>query len=333
MRAKIDWFLTGMIAAIFLAWLSPTPGAKGGFLHPEILVKVGVALIFFLHGVALSFDKLKAGTLRWPLHLIVQGATFLFFPLVGLLLLLVFGRFLPADLWVGCFFLCALPSTVSSSVAMTAAARGNVPVAVFNATLSSLIGIFLTPLWIGLVVGNSGGSLPLGKVVLDLVLWLLLPLVVGQLARPILGQWAQAHKPLINNVDKTTILLLVYTSFCDSVVDGVWTKNGAGVLLPAFGGALLLFTIVFSTMRLVCRKANIAPDDSAAVIFCGTKKTLASGVPMAHLIFGANPGLGLILLPILIYHPLQLAICGWLASRWARRADMGETAALAESVV
>ena len=332
LKAKIDWFLTGMLVAIILACLLPTPGAKGGAMHPDILVKVGVALIFFLHGVALSFDKLKAGTLRWPLHLIVQCATFIFFPIVGWLLLQVFGRFLPADLNTGFFYLCALPSTVSSSVAMTAAARGNVPVAVFNATLSSLIGIFLTPLWIGLVIGTSGGSLPLGKVVLDLVLWLLLPLVVGQLARPILGKWAQSHKSFINNVDKITILLLVYTSFCDSVVDGVWTKNGASVLLPAFVGAIFLFVIVFATMRAVCAKSKIAPDDSAAVIFCGTKKTLASGVPMAHLIFGTNPGLGLILLPILIYHPLQLAICGWLASRWAKRADMRE-AVLAESVI
>lgn len=321
-----------MIVAIILACLFPTPGAKGGFLHPEILVKVGVALIFFLHGVALSFDKLKAGTLRWPLHLIVQLGTFLVFPLLGLVLLAVFGRFLPANLHLGFFYLCALPSTVSSSVAMTAAARGNVPVAVFNATLSSLIGIFLTPLWIGLVVGTSGGSLPLGKVILDLVLWLLLPLVVGQLSRPILGAWAQNHKSLINTVDKGTILLLVYTSFCDSVVDGVWTKNGWGVLVPAFAGSILLFGIVFSAMRAVCARLKIAPEDSAAVIFCGTKKTLASGVPMAHLIFGANPGLGLILLPILIYHPLQLAICGWLASRWAKRAEMRE-AALATSTI
>ena len=301
-------------------------------MHPEILVKAGVALIFFLHGVALSFDKLKAGTLRWPLHLIVQAATFIFFPLLGWILLKVFGRFLPTDLGIGFFFLCALPSTVSSSVAMTAAARGNVPVAVFNATLSSLIGIFLTPLWIGLVIGTSGGSLPLGKVVLDLVLWLLLPLIVGQLVRPVLGKWAQAHKPLINNVDKITILLLVYTSFCDSVREGVWTKNGASVLLPAFFGAIFIFAIVFGTLRAVCAKSKIPPADSAAVIFCGTKKTLASGVPMAHLIFGANPGLGLILLPILIYHPLQLAICGWLASRWARRTEMRE-AALAASAV
>lgn len=321
MKWKVDWFVVGMLGAVALAWLFPDAGAKGGALHPEILVKAGVALIFFLHGVALSFDKLKAGTLRWPLHLVVQGCTFLFFPVVGFLLLAVFGRFLAPDLRLGFFYLCALPSTVSSSVALTAAARGNVPVAVFNATLSSLIGIFLTPLWVSLIMQSGGGALPLGKVILDLVLWLLLPLVVGQLARPVLGAWVTAHKPVVNVVDRGTILLLVYTSFCDSVKGEVWTKYGAGAIAPALLGALVLFGLAFGASRAVCRKMGVARADEIAVVFCGTKKTLASGVPMAHLIFGANPGLGLILLPILIYHPMQLVICGALAGRWAKRAD------------
>ena len=330
MKWKPDPFLIGMVAAVFLAYLFPHPGAKGGFLHPEILVKAGVALIFFLHGVALSFAKLRAGTLRWPLHLVVQGCTFLFFPVVGFLLIQIFGRFLSPDLGLGFFYLCALPSTVSSSVALTAAARGNVPVAVFNATLSSLLGIFLTPLWVGAVMHSGGGAaLPFGKVILDLVLWLLLPLVVGQLARPILGAWAQNHKPLINWVDRGTILLLVYTSFCDSFIANVWGKYGAGALLPTLLGALLLFGLAFWATRGVCRKMGVARADEIAVIFCGSKKTLASGVPMAHLIFGANPGLGLILLPILIYHPMQLAICGWLAGRWARQSEAEATAQLA----
>ena len=188
---------------------------------------------------------------------------------------------------------------------MTAAARGNVPVAVFNATLSSLIGIFLTPLWIGLVIGTQGGSLPLGKVILDLVLWLLLPLVVGQLSRPVLGAWAQNHKSLINNVDKTTILLLVYTSFCDSVADGVWTKNGANVLLPAFVGAILIFAIVFATMRAVCAKLkHRARRQRRRDFLWHQERRWLRACRWRILIFGANSGLGLILLPILIYHPL-----------------------------
>ncbi len=311
--------MTGLAAAIGLAWLFPAPGAQGGFLHPELLTKVGVALIFFLHGLALSFDSLRAGTLRWPLHLIVQGSTFLFFPLLGLLLLKIFGGWLPADLGLGFFYLCALPSTVSSSVAMTAAARGNVPVAVFNATLSSLLGIFITPLWISLVLQNSGRVIPIGHVILDLVIWLFLPLVLGQLLRPWLGGWASAHKPFISFVDRGTIVLLVYTSFCNSVQQNVWTKYGLSSIAPTIIGSLLLFYIVFWTTRGVCNRLNIKAGDQSAVVFCGTKKTLAAGVPMAHLIFGAHPGLGLILLPIMLYHSMQLVICGWLADRWAQR--------------
>ncbi len=329
MKRKFDWFLPGLLCAVALAWLFPNPGAPGGWMHAEILTKAGVALIFFLHGVALSFDSLKAGTLRWPLHLIVQSCTFLFFPLIGFVLLQIFGGFLSPDLRLGFFYLCALPSTVSSSVAMTAAARGNVPVAVFNATLSSLIGIFITPLWIGLMLQSGGQSLPMGKVILDLVLWLLLPLVLGQLCRPILGNWAKAHKSFISTVDRGTILLLVYTSFCDSVKQGVWTNTGGEVLIPTILGNLLLFGLAFFFLRGLCDKLKISPADQSAVIFCGTKKTLAAGVPMAHLIFGAHPGLGVILLPIMIYHSMQLFICGWLAGRWAQSAEMLHAEAVA----
>ncbi|BCR04609.1 transporter [Desulfuromonas versatilis] len=318
-KLKVDWFLLGMVLAVFLAWLFPDPGAKGGSLHPEIVTKVGVALIFFLHGLALPFESLKAGTLRWPLHLVVQGTTYLFFPLLGLGLLWLVGDRLPGDLQLGFFYLCALPSTVSSSVALTAAARGNVPVAVFNATLSSLLGVFLTPLWIGMMLKSGGQALPLGKVILDLIIWLILPLVVGQLCRPWLGGWAKQRKKFIHKVDRGTILLLVYTSFCDSMKWGVWSKHGTGALLATLAGTLVIFWVVFFFSSKVCDALGLPRADRTAAVFCGSKKTLASGVPMAQLIFGAHPGLSLILLPIMIYHPLQLVICGWLAGRWAER--------------
>ncbi|MCX6953497.1 MAG: bile acid:sodium symporter, partial [Verrucomicrobia bacterium] len=228
MKLKPDWFLLGMIAATALAWAFPTPGAAGGWLHPELLTKAGVALIFFLHGVALSFAALKAGTLRWPLHLLVQSSTFLLFPVLGLLLNAALGDAVSPELKLGLFFLCALPSTVSSSVAMTAAAHGNVAGAVFNATLSSLLGVFLTPLWIAFVLKSGGASQPIGPVILDLIRWLVLPLAVGQVCRPWLGAWAQRNKPRINLVDRGTILLLVYTSFCDSFKEGVWSGHGSG---------------------------------------------------------------------------------------------------------
>jgi len=214
------------------------------------------------------------------------------------------------------FYLCALPSTVSSSVALTAAARGNVAGAVFNATLSSLIGTFLTPMWVALVLTTSGHAMSLGPVILDLVCWLVLPLAVGQTLHPWLGAWAKRHKARIGLVDRGTILLLVYTSFCESFKQGVWWGPGAWqVGLVAFMCAAL-FALVMGFTSAAARALGFSREDKVAAIFCGSKKTLASGVPMAQLIFGAHPGLALILLPIMIYHPLQLMVGGVLAQRW-----------------
>jgi sodium/bile acid cotransporter 7 len=318
MKLKPDWFLLGMAAATALAWAFPAPGAAGGWLHPEILTKAGVALIFFLHGVTLPGAELRAGAAKWRLHVVVQAATFLLFPLLAWLAIRLLGSRISPELQLGIFFLGALPSTVSSSVAMTGVAGGNVAGAVFNATLSNLIGIFLTPLWVLAVLRAGGQSLPVLPVVLDLVRWLLLPLAAGQLCRPWLGQAAMRHKPLVKSADRGTILLLVYTSFCDSFAHGVWGAQGrAGVALVT-AVALVFFWVVLAAVSAASRALGFARADRIAAIFCGSKKTLASGVPMAKLMFGASPALGVILLPIMIYHPLQLVICGFLAERWGR---------------
>ncbi|MBL9204766.1 MAG: bile acid:sodium symporter [Opitutaceae bacterium] len=322
MKFKLDWFLSGMAIAVGLAWLWPEPGARGGSLHPELITKGGVALIFFLHGAALSFAALKAGTLRWPLHLVVQATTFILFPLIGLLTVWLLRNQVSPELRLGIFYLCALPSTVSSSVALTAAAKGNVPAAVFNATLSSLIGVFLTPLWIGLLLKSGGQPMPLGKVILDLVLWLLLPLALGQLCRPLIGAFVTRHKKRIAVVDRLTILMLVYTSFCDSFQQGIWSGQSWGMLVLTVAGAGLLFFVVMMLVGAASDALGFNREDRITAVFCGSKKTLASGVPMAQLIFGSHPGIGLILLPIMIYHPLQLILCGWLAGKWSRTAPV-----------
>jgi len=325
MKFKPDWFLLGMVAATALAWAWPAPGAGGGWMHPALVTKGGVALIFFLHGLALSFAALRAGALNWRLHALVQSCTFLLFPVLGLgLNALLDGRVAP-ELKLGLFYLCALPSTVSSSVAMTAAAGGNVAGAVFNATLSSLVGIVATPLWLAAVMRTSGQAQPILPVIVDLIRWLVLPLIAGQLLRPWLAGWAARNKPLINVVDRLTILLLVYTSFCDSFRQGVWSGRGAQVLLVA-GICAVLFALVMLLSGGLARGLHFSRGDRIAAMFCGSKKTLASGVPMAKLIFGAHPGIGAILLPIMIYHPLQLVICGLLAQRWGRQPAAHEAA-------
>jgi sodium/bile acid cotransporter 7 len=319
MKKKFDWFLCGLAVAAGLAFLFPSPGAKGGWMQPDLLTKAGVALIFFLNGAGLSFAAMRAGALRWRLHVVVQACTFLVFPIIGLAAFFLLRRLLPGELGLGFFYLCALPSTVSSSVALTAAAKGNVPAAVFNATLSSLLGVVLTPLWVGAVLKTSGEALPLGKVLLDLLIWLVLPLVAGQLSRPLTGAWIAAHKGLVAKVDRGTILLLVYTSFCDSVVGGVWSSQGWRVLLWTLAGATAIFFLAMRISDTMSRRLGFSEEDRITAVFCGSKKTLASGVPMAQLIFGAHPGIGLILLPLMIYHPLQLIVCSVLAGRWAKR--------------
>ena len=319
MKFKPDWFLLGMVLATLLAWAFPNPGASGGWMQPELLTKASVALIFFLHGLMLSFAALRAGALNWRLHLLVQSCTFLLFPLIGLALNAVFSGRIAFELALGLFFLCALPSTVSSSVAMTATAHGNVAGAVFNATLSSLIGIVLTPLWVAWAMKTTGETQPIGPVIVDLLQWLVFPLVVGQALRPWLGKWAQRHKARVGLVDRLAILLLVYTSFCDSFKQRVWTGNGAGQLLVISLVCVALFALVMLLTATAARGLGFNREDRIAAMFCGSKKTLASGVPMAKLIFGAHPGLGLILLPIMVYHPLQLIVCGVLAQRWGKQ--------------
>lgn len=319
MKLRPDWFLVGMIGAMVLAWAAPSPGAAGGWLYPEILTKAGVALIFFLHGVMLPFSALRAGILNWRLHAVVQGCTYVLFPLLGMALTPLLAARVAPELNMGVFFLCALPSTISSSVAMTALARGNVAGAVFNATLSALLGVVLTPLWVAWAMKTTGQTQPLGPVITDLIRWLVVPLTAGQLVRPWIGTWVLAHKSRINVIDRIVILLLVYTSFCDSFKQGVWSGRDAGQVLLIAGVCLGLFIVVMMVTSTISKLLKFSREDRIAAMFCGSKKTLASGVPMAKLIFAGDPGAGMILLPIMIYHQLQLLICGILAQRWGRR--------------
>lgn len=330
-RLAKDWFLVGMISAVVLATLFPGVGRSGGPLHLDVVGDVGIFGIFFFHGLALSRERMRAGMMRWKLHAVVQCMTYVAFPLLGVALAAAFGRFLPEYLLLGFFYLCALPSTISSSVAMTAVARGNVPGAIFNATLSSFIGIFATPLLVSVWASTSGQTLSVGRAVLDIATKLLLPMVLGQLLRPVLGAWFQRFHKYANTFDKLVILLLVFVSFSDSVRAGLWTEHGASVLALAVVGSAAILAIVLALSTRVARLAGLDKEDEIAAVFCGSKKTLASGVPMAKLIFGAHPGLGLIVLPIMFYHQIQLFVCSILAERYARRTVEAEGSARAAS--
>jgi sodium/bile acid cotransporter 7 len=315
-----EWFLVGMIGAVAMASLFPELGRTGGILHGDKLADIGIAIVFFLHGLGISMQNLKDGLSRWKVHVFVQLSTFAVFPLIWVMAYALVGNWLPKGLALGFCYLCALPSTVSSSVAMTGLARGNVPAAIFNATLSGLLGIVLTPLLVAAFAGGEGHSLPLLDTVLGIARLLLLPLVLGQLLRPLLQQWHHRNKRYTNRVDRWVILMLVYTAFSDSVASGLWRDNGFGTLALAFFGAALILALALTLSTWLARRLGFTVEDEIAAVFCGSKKTMASGVPMAKLLFGANPSLGLILLPIMLYHQLQLFACSMLANRYARRA-------------
>lgn len=320
-----EWFTVGIIGAAVLASLYPGPGKSGGPLHGDQIADIGIAIVFFLHGLGISLENLRDGLSRWKVHLFVQLSTFALFPLIWLAVSPVVGNLLPESLALGFCYLCALPSTVSSSVAMTSIARGNVPAAVFNATLSGILGIVLTPLLVASIAGISGQSVPLADAVVGIARLLLLPLVIGQIVRPILHRWHQRHKRLTGLLDRWVILVIVYTAFCDSTASGLWRDNGASVLVQALFGTSCLLAFVLGMTTWAARRLGFPVEDEVTAVFCGSKKTMASGVPMAKLLFGAHPSLGLILLPIMFYHQLQLLVCAILANRYATRKPVNAT--------
>ena len=318
-RGAADWFLIAMIGAVVLATLAPQWGRSEGVLHLGRVTDVGVFLLFFLHGMGLSTDSLKAGATKWRLHVLVQCCTYVLFPLWWALLSVTVGQWLPHDLLMGFFYLAVLPSTVSSSVAMTALARGHVAAAVLNATLSTMQGVYLTPLLVSLVMSGQGHELDVGHTMMKVAQMLLLPFVAGHLLRRWLLPWFARIKPVTNVFDRGVIVLLVWSAFSDSVADGLWTRHGPVLLAQAvLGAALFLFPMLWFT-RYVARKMGFGVEDEIVAVFCGSKKTLASGMPMAKLLFGGSAAMGVLILPIMLYHQLQLFVCSVMARRYAAR--------------
>lgn len=220
---------------------------------------------------------------------------------------------------MGFFYLAVLPSTVSSSVAMTALARGHVAAAVLNATLSTLLGVFLTPLLVSLVMSGAGHSFDVGQTMLKVAQMLLLPFVAGHLLRPWLASWFARIKPVTTVFDRAVIVLLVWSAFSDSVADGLWTRHGWGLLAQAAVGAVLFLVPMLWFTRALARWMRFPVEDEIVAVFCGSKKTLASGMPMAKLLFGGSAAMGVLVLPIMLYHQIQLFVCAVMARRYATR--------------
>lgn len=318
---KVDGFLISMAVAIVLALLWPALGTSDGPLHLGLVTEIGIAFVFFLHGAALSPQALKAGAAHWRLHLLVQSTTFVLFPIVGFLLWFTTKGVMADGLRLGFFYLCALSSTISSSVAMTGVARGNVAVAVFNASLSGLIGMVVTPFLVGLVSATGAGGPSVGEAILDIVKTLLLPFALGQLSRSLTGAWIGRNKKLTSTLDRGVIVLIVYNSFCESTLSGLWSRFSVGTFALVAALSLLLLLLALAYTRAMSRWMGLPQGDEAAAVFCGSKKSLANGAPIAKILFAGNPAIGMIMLPLLLYHQIQLVVCASLARRYADRAE------------
>ena len=316
-RLGVDGFMLALAGAVALAWALPGPGVTGGPLHAEFASTIGVAILFFLYGLKLSPKNLRAGLVRWPLHLLVQATTFLVFPAAVIAAGALAGGRVPAEIALGYFLIAALPSTVSSSVAMTAIAGGNVAGAIFNATLSNLIGVFVTPLWITWYLNATGAALNLGPVIFKIVLLLLAPVALGQALRPWLAGWAARTDNLTRHYDRAIIVVIVYNAFSDSMAAGVWTQHGLGTILALLAAAIVLFTAISAITTGPAHALGLPRADLIAAQFCGSTKSLATGVPMAKVMFGADPALGLILAPLMVYHLFQLVASSVIARRLA----------------
>lgn len=317
----LDPFLMALIATVVLASLLP---ARGSFV-PIVgaAADAGIVLLFFLHGAKLSREAIWEGARNWKLHLAVLAATFVLFPLLGL----ACGAlpFLPPEFAVGLLFLTLLPSTVQSSIAFTAIARGNVAAAVCAASFSNLAGIFVTPALVAILLGGATGGFSWASAQ-TIVLQLLLPFMAGHLLRPWIGGFVTRNKAWLGKVDRGSILLVVYSAFGAAVVEGLWQRvPPLGLLVLTLVCGVLLAIVLGATWWLA-RAMKLPREDAIVLLFCGSKKSLASGVPMAGVLFPAA-SVGIVLLPVMVFHQLQLIACALIAPRLAQRAPEQETAA------
>ncbi|ATB28217.1 bile acid:sodium symporter family protein [Melittangium boletus] len=314
-RLRPDLFTLALLAAVVLASLLPVRGAAVAPL--DAVTHGAIALLFFLHGARLSRHAILEGAGHWRLHLLVLASTFVLFPLLGLVLRWALAGWLDPNLLLGLFFLCLLPSTVQSSIAFTSMAGGNVAAAVCSASASNLLGVLLTPLLAGLLLRRGGGGVSLEAVGVIFV-ELFVPFLAGHLLRRWIGAWVERHRPLLGLVDRGSILLVVYTAFSEAVVNGLWARLGWKdvLLLGALSGALLAAVLVVTTA--VSRGLGFSCEDEITIVFCGSKKSLASGVPMASVLF-PGAAVGAIVLPLMLFHQLQLMVCAVLARHYARR--------------
>ncbi|MEV7321194.1 bile acid:sodium symporter family protein [Streptomyces sp. NPDC093970] len=318
-RMPIDPYVLLLLATVCLAALLPARDTAADVASGASTA--AIAFLFFLYGARLSTREALDGVRHWRLHVTVLACTFVLFPVLGLAARGLVPVLLTHPLYQGLLFLTLVPSTIQSSIAFTSIARGNVPAAICAGSFSSLIGIVLTPLLAAAVLGNSGGGFSADSIV-KIVLQLLVPFVAGQLLRPWLGGFITRHKKVLGLVDRGSILLVVYTAFSEGMVRGIWHQVSAVRLAALLAVEAVLLAVMLLVTWYGARALGFGRGDRIAIQFAGSKKSLASGLPMASVLFGAHASLAV--LPLMLFHQMQLMVCAVIAKRRAHDPEAQE---------
>ncbi|MFC9764533.1 bile acid:sodium symporter family protein [Rhodococcus jostii] len=318
---RLDPFILGILITVGIASLIPADGtALTAFTWAT---KIAVGILFFLYGARLSTQEALHGLRHWRLHVTILTATFVLFPLLGIAARVLVPTILTQPLYLGLLYVCLLPSTVQSSIAFVSIARGNVPGAIVSASFSNILGIFVTPLLVALLMTSEGAGFDASSAIGILVM-LLLPFVAGQVVRRWIGPWVKKHGAPLKLVDRGSILLVVYVAFSEGMNEGIWGTLSVGRLLALLAVCAVLLGVVLSVTWFGSKRLGFDRADQITITFCGSKKSLATGLPMATVLFASQP-IGLIVLPLMLFHQLQLLVCAWMAGLLARRAATEET--------
>jgi sodium/bile acid cotransporter 7 len=323
-RLLPDNFTLALLGTVTLASVLPAHGETARVM--DLVTTCAIGLLFFLHGAKLSRESIVAGVTHWRLHILVLACTFALFPALGLLLKPVLLPLVTPGLYAGVLFLCVLPATVQSAIAFTSMGRGNVPAAICSASVSTLLGVFATPVLVNLLVTPHAGAAASFDSIVRILLQLMVPFAAGHLLRPWIGGFVKRHAPVLSLVDRSSILLVVYTAFSAAVIEGLWHQVPVSALLGLLLVNGVLLAAVLTITTLLARKLGFAKADEVTIVFCGSKKSLASGIPMANVLFAPHI-VGVMVLPLMLFHQMQLMVCAVLAQRYARRPQVQPDAA------
>ncbi|MEV5599058.1 bile acid:sodium symporter family protein [Streptomyces sp. NPDC052496] len=311
----VDPYVAALLGTVLTATLLPAAGA--GAVAADTAADLAIGLLFLLYGARLSTREAVHGLRQWKLHLLTGTSTFVLFPLLGLAAGGLVPFLLTDRLYTGLLFLCVVPSTVQSSIALTATARGNVPAAICAGTYSSLFGMAATPLLAAWLIGSALTFSAAG--LLSIATQLLLPFLAGQVLRPWIGGFLTRHKKPLGLLDRCSILLVVYTAFSKGMAEGIWHQVTPVRLLALLLLAAGLLATALVTTSLAARRLGFCRADRVTIVFCGSNKSLATGLPMAAVLFGGAAGP--VILPLMLYHQLQLMVCAVVAARWSRHPE------------